>query len=97
MKKFIFEATKRQWEKPTEPKQYLCAAARVAVVAETKAKALKLAKEELRRQYLGSGTVLGEIRFVEAVDLAVDWNYGYGDERGKGTAKDKAALWASKR
>ena len=97
MKKFTFEANKKQWEKPTELSQKHVAAARVTVCADTKAQALKLAKEELRRKYLGSGTILGEIRFVESTDLAVDWNYGYGDQRGKGTAKDKAALLASKK
>ena len=94
MKKFTFEANKKQWEKPTELSQKYVAPARVSVCAETKAQALKLAKEELRKHYLGSGTILGEVRLVGTADLAVDWNYGYGDKRGKGTAKDKAALYA---
>jgi hypothetical protein len=94
MKKFTFEANKRQWEKPTEPCQKHVAPARVTVCAETKAQATKLAKEALREKYLGSGTILGELKFVGTTELAVDWNYGYGDKRGKGTAKDKAALYA---
>ena len=39
MKKYFFEAAKKQWEKPTEPKQYLCATAKVTVIAENLRKA----------------------------------------------------------
>ena len=94
MKKYIFEATKKQWEKPTESKQYLCAAARVAVFAEDEAEALELAKKKFRCKYLATGTILGEIRLVDCKELPVDWNYGYGDERKEGNADDRCALSA---
>ena len=94
MKKYIFEATKKQWEKPTEPKQYLCADARVAVFAEDEAKALELAQKKFRCKFLGTGTILGEIRLADERELPVDWSYGYGDERKAGTAEDKCALKA---
>lgn len=76
MKKYLFEATKRQWEKPTEPKQYLCAAAKVTVCAENEAEAKALAEKKLCRAYKGSGTVLGRVRLVEEYDLPVSWDGG---------------------
>ena len=94
MKKYIFEATKKQWEKPTEPKQYLCAAARVAVCAEDEAQACELAAKKFRCKFLGTGTILGEIRLVDCKEFPVDWNYGYGDERKAGNADDRCALKA---
>ncbi len=94
MKKYFFEATKKQWEKPTEPKQYLCAAAAVTVCAEDEAEALELAKAKFRCKYLGSGTILGEIRLVDCKDFPEDWNYGYGDERKEGSCEDRCALKA---
>ena len=76
MKLYLFEATKRQWEKPTEPKQYLCAAAAVTVCAENAEQAKALAEEKLCRQYKGSGTVLGQVRLVGEYGLAVTWDGG---------------------
>ena len=76
MKKYLFEATKRQWEKPTEPKQYLCAAAAVTVCAESAAEAKALAEKKLCEQYKGSGTVLGQVRLAAEYDLAVNWDGG---------------------
>lgn len=76
MKKYLFEATKRQWEKPTEPKQYLCAAAKTAVCAESAEEAKALAEKKLCKQYKGSGTVLGQVRLVGEYDLAVTWDGG---------------------
>ena len=94
MKKYIFEATKKQWEKPTEPKQHLCADAKVTVCAENEAEALELAKKKFVCKYLGTGTILGEIRLVDCIELPVDWNYGYGDDRKEGKCDDKCALRA---
>ena len=94
MKKYFFEATKKQWEKPTEPKQYLCATAKVTVCAENLRKAKVLAADELHKTYPAVGTVIGELRLIGEAELPVDWNYGYGDGRKKGNAKDKKALWA---
>ena len=76
MKKYLFEATKRQWEKPTEPKQYLCATAKVMVCAENEAEAKALAEEKLCKRYKGSGTILGQTRLVAEFDPAVSWDGG---------------------
>ena len=76
MKKYLFEATKRQWEKPAEPKQYLCAAAKTAVCAESAEEAKALAEKKLCKAYKGSGTVLGRVRLVEEYDLPVSWDGG---------------------
>ena len=43
MKKFYFEADKKQWEKPTEPKYMFCATAKVWAVAETEEEARAIA------------------------------------------------------
>lgn len=94
MKKYFFEVDKKQLEKPTEPKYVFCAPARVWAVAETEDEARVLAAEKLRAKYYGSGTLLGrDLRLTKAVDTAVDWNYGYGEDRLAGTAEEKAALW----
>ena len=39
MKKYFFEADRKQWEKPTEPKYLFCAAARTWAIAETEEEA----------------------------------------------------------
>lgn len=88
MKKYVFEATKKQWEKPTELKQYFVKPASVIVYAETEEEAKKLATEKLACQYYGSGTILGEAHFVRCDELPVDWSYGYGDERTSGSDAD---------
>lgn len=96
MKKYFFEVDKLQLEKPTEPMYMFCAPARAWVVAASEDEARALAAEKLRREYYGSGTLTGkELRLTKAVELAVDWSYGYGDERLTGTAEDRAALWQS--
>lgn len=84
MKKFVFEAAKKQWEKPTEPKYVFCCTAKATVIAEDEAKAKALAEEKLKKEYCGSGTILGEVKFVASYDLPVDWSYGYGDQRKSG-------------
>lgn len=94
MKKFTFEAAKLQLAKPTEPLYEFCPPATVSVVAESKSAALKKAREALRCRLHGTGIVLGEVKLVSVDELPVDWSYGYGDKRGKGTARDKAALYA---
>lgn len=96
MKKYFFEVGKLQLEKPTEPNYMFCAPARTWVFAASEDEARVLAAEKLRGRYHGVGTLLGQdLRLTKTVDLAVDWNYGYGDERLTGTAEDKAALWQS--
>lgn len=74
MKKYIFEATKRQWEKPTEPKQLFVADAQVAVCAESEDEAMEKAARKLDHKYKGKGTVLGKIRLIKTYDLAETWN-----------------------
>lgn len=92
MKKFHFEAVKRQWEKPTEPKQYLCATAKLDIIAEDEATALEMAKKQFHDDYFSSGTVLGEVKLAGVSELPVDWNYGYCEGRKAGNEDDKAAL-----
>ena len=96
MKKFFFEVDKKQLEKPTEPSYLFCAPARVWAAAETEEEARALAAEKLRAKYHGSGTLLGcDLRLTKAADAAVDWSYGYGEDRKAGSPEDKAALWQS--
>lgn len=83
MKKYVFEAPRRQLEKPTEPKYVFCTAARTIVLAETEEEARLLAQRDLDKMYRGSGVALGELRCVSAVELPVDWNYGYGERMDK--------------
>ena len=95
MKKYVFEAAKKQWEKPTEPKYVFCPFAQVTVLADSDEEALEKADKKLREEFHATGFLLGETRLVESYELAVDWNYGYGDGRLAGTAEEKAALWQS--
>ena len=84
MKKYFFEAAKKQLEKPTEPLYVNCAKAKCWVIAEDDAQAAVLAAKKLQEKYAGSGTVLGTPVVTKCVDLPVDWSYGYGDERKSG-------------
>ena len=47
MKKYFFEADRKQWEKPTEPKYLFCAAARTWAIAETEEEARTIALRKL--------------------------------------------------
>ena len=84
MRKYIYEADKKQLEKPTEPKYMFCHTAQVTVYAETEAEAKKLAEEKLCKANRGTGIVWSEARLVASYDLPIDWSYGYGDERQSG-------------
>ena len=95
MKQFIFEADKTQHEKPTEPKYVFCQSAQIKVWAETEAEARTLAEQQARERFAGTGFLLAALRLVQTKDAAVDWNYGYGDEKGSGTAEDQEALRVS--
>ena len=77
MKKYVYEASKLQLEKPTEPKYLFCPTAKVTVYAEDEQKAYELAEAKLRENYHGAGVVLGKARFVRCDELPVDWSYGY--------------------
>ena len=92
MKKYFFEASKKQLEKPTEPKYLFCPAASLTVLAENEDEALEKAREGFRCRLLATGVYRGEIRMTGSCELDSDWNYGYGDERGMGTAEEQAAL-----
>ena len=93
MKKYLFEASRRQWEKPTEPKAVFCPPVWISVLADSEEEALEKADRELTKEYFGTGVILHSLKLTGAYDLPVDWNYGYGDERLSGTAEEKAALW----
>ena len=84
MKKYFFEAQKKQLEKPTEPLYVYCAKARCFVYAENEEEAAVLAEKKFQEKYYGSGTILGKPVLTKCADLPVDWSYGYGDERKSG-------------
>ena len=92
MKKYVYEAARRQWEKPTEPKYRFCAPATVTVCAENETEAIEKADKKLTEEFFGTGVVLQDLRLVQTTELPVDWNYGYGDARGTGSASDREAL-----
>ncbi len=93
MKKYFFEAQKKQLEKQVEPLYVYCSKALCYVIANDEEEARKLALEKFREEYLGSGTVLGEPKVTNVVDLPVDWNYGYGDERRPGDQASLPDMW----
>jgi hypothetical protein len=84
MKKYFYEAQKKQLEKPTEPLYVNCAKAVCYVLAENEAEAAVLAEKKLHAKYDGSGVVLGKAVLTKVAELPVDWSYGYGDERKSG-------------
>ena len=92
MKKYFFEADRKQWEKPTEPKYVFCPPVSVIVCAESETEALELADQTLTEEFFGTGALVGTPRLVKSVDLPSDWNYGYGEDRGTGSAEDRAVL-----
>ena len=94
MKKYFFEARITQHEKPTEPKQFLCAPAKTFVFADDDEAAKKLAAAKLRNEFYGTGYLLGELKITKITDLPVDWQYGYDDDRKAGTEEEKKALRA---
>ena len=53
-----------------------------------------MAEAMLREEYYGTGVLLGQVKLSGVTELAVDWNYGYGDDRGSGCAKCQARLRA---
>ena len=84
MKKYFYEAQKKQLEKPTEPLYVYCAKARCYVYAESEAEAEVLAAKKLDEKYHGSGVVLGKPVLTKTAERPVDWSYGYGDDRKSG-------------
>lgn len=84
MKKYYFQAQKKQLEKPTEPSYVYCAPAKCFVLAGNEAEAAVLAEKKLREMYHGTGVVLGKAELTKCAELPVDWSYGYGDERKSG-------------
>ena len=94
MKKYLFEASRKQWEKPTEPKAVFCPPVWIAVLADSEEEALEKADRELTREYFGTGALLYGLKLTGVYDLPVDWNYGYGKDRGTGTQADMDALYA---
>ena len=92
MKKYFFEAQKKQLEKPTEPLYVSCGSAKCHVMAETEEEAYALAEKKLSEQYYATGVVLGRIVLTKAADEPIDWNYGYGDDRREGDAAAMSEL-----
>jgi hypothetical protein len=84
LKKYVFEAPRVQWEKPTEPKYIFCRTATVTVLAADETEAKALAEEKLKKEYAGTGMLLGQARLVSVYDLPVDWSYGYDGDRKSG-------------
>ena len=84
MKKYMFEAYRKQLEKPTEPRYIFNTSAKVTVYAEDEEEAKILAADKLSEEYYGTGIALGEPILSGCWDLPVDWSYGYGDERKSG-------------
>lgn len=95
MRKYIFEAAKKQLEKPTELKYICCTTAKTWVVAEDEAEAAKLACAKLHAKYDGCGVVLGEVKLIADYDLPVDWSYGYGDARKSGATAELGDLFGN--
>lgn len=95
MKKYYFEAAKKQLEKATEPYYICCAKAQTWVMAENAEEAAKLACAKLHAKYDGTGVVLGEVTYVAEYDLPVDWSYGYGDQRKSGATADLGDLFGN--
>ena len=87
MKKYQFEAYRKQLEKPTEPKYIFNTTAKVFVIAQDEAEAKVLAEDKLREEYYGSGIALGEPILSGCWELPVDWSYGYGDDRKSGATE----------
>ncbi len=85
MKKYFFEAERHQSEKPTEKHHIFTAAARITVYADTLQQAEALAREQLLRAYFGTGILLGAMHCTGTAEPAVDWSYGYADNRRPGT------------
>ena len=84
MKKYFYEAPKKQLEKPTEPYYVCCATAKCWVLAENETEAFELASRKLHAENDGTGVVLGTPVLTKCAELPVDWSYGYGDARRSG-------------
>lgn len=82
MKTFYFEAEKTLLDKAYQ--NYACdhvMPARARVFAADEASALEMAEKKLHDKYDGTGVILGEVHLARHYDTAIDWSYGYGDER----------------
>ena len=84
MKKYYYEAQKKQLEKESEPFYICCSKTRCWVIAEDEAEAEKLAYAELRAKNHATGAVFGKLVMTKCVELPVDWSYGYGENRKSG-------------
>jgi len=92
MKKYIYEAGQKLLDRPTQNNYLFVPTVKITVIAENETEAIEKADRELTKEYLGTGIWLYDLHLVRSYELPVDWSYGYGDERGTGTAEDKAAL-----
>lgn len=94
MKKYYFEADRKQWEKSSQPKYMFCATAKTWAIAETEEEARAIALKKLSANYYETGILLDDLhlQLTNVADLPTDWNYGYGEGRGTGTPEERAAL-----
>ena len=92
MKKYFYQAQKKQLEKPTEPLYVYCAPAICWVIAENEDEAAELAAKKLHEKYDGTGVVLGTPVLTKTTDLPIDWSYGYGDARKSGAMTEAETL-----
>lgn len=92
MKKYYFEADRKQWEKSSQPKYMFCATAKTWAIAETEEAARAIALKKLEASYYETGILLDDLQLTNVADLPTDWNYGYGESRGTGTPEERAAL-----
>jgi hypothetical protein len=87
MKKYFFEAQKKQLEKPTEPLYVSCSKAKCIVYAENDAEAALKAEKKLAAEFYGTGIALGKPVLTKTAELPVDWSYGYDDARKSGATE----------
>lgn len=92
MKKYFFEAQKKQLEKPTESHYVSCAPAKCWVMAASQEEAYAKAEKEFEAMFYGTGVKVGKPVLTKAADPAIDWNYGYGDQRKAGDDAARSEL-----
>lgn len=92
MKKYYCEASKKQLEKPTEPKYMFCSKAKTIVFAENENEALVKAAKAFDAKYFGTGVILGKIEITGSYELPVDWSYGYAEDYKSGATEELGDL-----
>ncbi len=75
MKKYVFEATKKQRKEAADPKYVFCETAKVTAFANSEEEAKALAEAQLGKDYYGSDIIIGEPRLFRVSELPIDWCY----------------------